>query len=101
MDDLDVVSGSRSATVAPETTTGVDELGDGIGIDVENGVDVIGTSETWVSGVGRVKTGRVLLMASFCGCGGVMSCSFGRFADQSSRDGSFAWVMSWFGGMSG
>jgi hypothetical protein len=73
MEDLEAVSGSRSETVAPETTTGVDELGAGIGIDVENGVEVMGTSETWVSGVGRVKTGRVLLMASFCGWGGVMS----------------------------
>ena len=46
MDDLDEVSGSRSLSVAPETTTGVALLGAGIGIEVENGVDVIGTSET-------------------------------------------------------
>jgi hypothetical protein len=67
MEDLDEVSGSKSLTVAPETTTGADVLGAGIGMRVENGVDVKGTSATCVSGVGRVRTGRVLLMASFWG----------------------------------
>ena len=39
-------SGSRSPTVAPETTTGLDLLGVGIGMRDSKGVDVTGTSET-------------------------------------------------------
>ena len=73
IEPFDADSGSKSATVAPETTTGADRLGDGMGNFDSKGVDVTGTSEIFVSGVGRVRTGWVLLMATFCGCGGVIS----------------------------
>src|SRR6516225_3955418 len=73
----DDVSGIRGVGSGPRTATGVLDAGKGIGVFVEKGVEVSGTSAMFRSAFGRTSTGFALMDASICAGGGVINSTFG------------------------